>query len=51
METMPRPDTSSLKILKRLDNMEQIIEWIADEMLRVRHDTHYTLTELEGVKK
>ena len=35
---MPRPDTSSLKILKRLDNMEQMIEWIADEMLRTRHD-------------
>ena len=36
--TMPRPETSSRMILKRLDNMELMIEWIADEMLRTRHE-------------
>ena len=35
---MPRPETSSRMILKRLDNMELMIEWIADEMLRTRHE-------------
>ena len=31
---MPRPDTSSKQILNRLDHLEEMIEWIADEMLR-----------------
>ena len=35
---MPRPDTSSQRILERLDHLDEMIEWIAKNMSRNDRD-------------
>ena len=35
---MTRPDTSSQRILERLDHLDEMIEWIAKNMMRKVED-------------